>query len=59
MHHADAREVKWDIVDYLLSDFADTANSTYGDYTDEKREYAKEVIKRIAATLNVKNHIYL
>ena len=59
MKHSDAQQVKWDIVDYLLSDFAETANSTYGDYSDEKREYAKTVIKRIAAQLNVKNHIYL
>ena len=59
MDHSTARQIKWDIVDYLLSDFADTTNSTYGDYSDEKREYALNVIKRIAASLNVKNHIDL
>lgn len=59
MNHSTARQIKWDIIDHLLSDFAETANSVYGDYTDEQREYAKDVIKRIAVQLNVKNHIYL
>lgn len=59
MKHDTARQIKWDIVDHLLMNFTDTTNSTYGDYSDEQREYAKEVIQRIAASLNVKNHMDL
>lgn len=59
MKNSQSKQIKWDIVDYLLSEFADTANSTFGDYSDEERIYARDVIKRIAANLNVKNHIFL
>jgi|DEB0MinimDraft_6_1074348.scaffolds.fasta_scaffold00355_35 hypothetical protein len=58
MHYNDARQVKWDLVDYLLCNYTESS-LFYEDYDEEKREYAQHLIRRIAANLNVKDHIYL
>jgi len=58
MKNAEAKQIKWDIVDHLLSNFMES-DVVYTDYTDEQKQYAKDVIKRIANNLNVTNHIYL
>lgn len=57
MKHSQARQIKWDLVDALLSDFRDS--EVYNEYSQEEREYAASVIKRLAASLNVTEHIYL
>lgn len=59
MKHDTSRQIKWDLVDHLFCNFADTTNSTFGDYSDEEREYALAQIRRVAAILGVKNHINL
>ncbi len=58
MKNTEAKQIKWDIVDHLLSNFMES-DVVYTDYTDEQKDYARNVIKRIAANLNVQNHIYL
>jgi hypothetical protein len=57
MKHSQARQIKWDLVDALIENFRDS--ETYNEYSQEEREYATSVIKRLAASLNVTNHISL
>ena len=57
MKHSKARQIKWDLVDALIEDFRDS--EIYNEYSQEEREYATSVIKRLAASLNVTNHISL
>ena len=57
MKHSKARQIKWDLVDALIENFRDS--ETYNEYSQEEREYATSVIKRLAASLNVTNHISL
>jgi hypothetical protein len=59
MKNTQAKQIKWDLVDHLLCNFADNTNFTFGDYSGEEREYALAQIRRIAGVLGVKNHIYL
>lgn len=58
MKHETSRQIKWDIVDHLLANFAE-GETAVADYTQEEREYANDQIRRIAAILGVKNHIDL
>lgn len=58
MKHETARQIKWDLVDHLLTNFAE-GEMAVADYTPEQREYAKDQIRRIARMLNVTNHIDL
>lgn len=58
MKHETSRQIKWDIVDHLLANFAE-GEMAVADYTQEEREYANDQIRRIAAILGVKNHIDL
>jgi hypothetical protein len=58
MKQSTARQIKWDIVDHLLANFAE-GEIPVADYTPEEREYAQAQIRRVAAMLNVKNHIDL
>jgi hypothetical protein len=58
MKHSTARQIKWDIIDHLLSHFAE-GELAAAEYTPEELEYAQAQIRRVAAMLNVKNHIDL
>ena len=58
MKNSQAKQIKWDLVDHLLSTFEGGGIMT-ADYTPEEREYAGEQIRRIARILNVTNHIDL
>jgi hypothetical protein len=58
MKHSATRQIKWDIIDHLLCHFAE-GEIPVADYTPEELEYARAQIRRVAAMLNVKNHIDL
>jgi hypothetical protein len=57
MNNTQAKQVKWDLVDHLLSNFTET--DTFYSYSPDEQAYALDRVKRIAALLGVKNHIYL
>lgn len=57
MKNAQAKQIKWDLVDHLLSNYLEGEASA--DYTESEREYAISQIRRIAKMLNVTDHIYL
>lgn len=57
MKNTQAKQVKWDLVDFALTDFTET--QTFKDYSRDEQEYALRQIKRLAAMLNVTDHIYL
>lgn len=57
MKNTQAKQIKWDLVDFALTDFTET--QTFKDYSRDEQEYALRQIKRLAAMLNVTDHIYL
>lgn len=56
MNHSTARQIKWDIVDYLVCNFVD---GEIDGYTSEDKDYVIDQIKRIALMMNVKDHVSL
>ena len=59
MHVETSRQIKWDLIDHLFCNFADFTNPIFEEYTEEEKEYALEVIRRMAKSLNVRNHVDL
>lgn len=60
MKNAQARRIKWDIVDHLLCQVhMDDGAHWMADWTPEERRYAVEQVERIARVLNVTDHMYL
>jgi len=57
MKNAQAKQIRWDLVDHLLCNYLEGEASA--DYTESEREYAISQIRRIAKMLNVTDHIYL
>lgn len=57
MRSTQAKQIKWDLVDYLLCNYAES--DVTSNYTQDEREYAISQIRRIAKMLNVTDHIYL
>jgi hypothetical protein len=53
-----ANQIKWDIVDHLLSHFSE-GEYEVADYTPEELGYAVKQIRRVAAMLNVTDHMDL
>lgn len=60
MKHSQARQIKWDLVDQLLTTVIDDeGHDTFSQYTDEEKAYALDQIRRMARMFNVTNHVYL